>query len=95
MPKFRRTTTIPENAKEFAIETAWAALPKQTGKRRALFASVSKTVFESCLNQTMASDVSGTMSASAMFTFSDKVFLADPTTVDDLETGLQGIDLAK
>ena len=95
MPKITRTTTIPENAKEFAIETAWTALSKQTGKRRALFASVSKTVFESCLSQTMAPDVSGTVSASAMFTFSDKIFLAAPSTVKDVCKGSLGIDLAK
>ena len=95
MPKIQRTTTIPENANEFAIETAWTALSKQTGKRKALFASVSKTVFENCLSRTMAPDVSGTVSASAMFTCRDKVFLAVPSTVDALEAERQGLDLAK
>ena len=95
MPKMRRTTIIPENVKEFAIETAWTAFSKQTGKRRALFASVSQSVFESCLSETMASDVSGALSASAMFTFADKVFLAVPATVDDLEAGKQGMNVAE
>ena len=95
MPKITRTTTIPENAKEFAIETVWTELSKQTGKCRPLFVSVSKSAFENCLSQTMASDVSGTVSASAMFIFSDKVFLAHPSTVDAFETGSQGINVAK
>ena len=95
MPKIQRTTTIPENANEFAIETAWTALSKQPGNSRALFASVSKSVFESCLSETMASDVSGALSASVMFTFGDKVFLATPATVDDVEVGVQGCNVAK
>ena len=95
MPKIQRTTTIPENANEFAIETVWTAISKQTGNSRALFASVSKSVFECCLSETMASDVSGSLSASAMFTCGDTVFLATPATVGDVEAGVQGFNVAK